>query len=336
MTLWVVRAGKNGEQEQGALSNNVITIGWNQLPDLSNVTERSTLEEIYVQTYGQEKKMRIANRVGQVFSFLTKIKKGDLVALPLKFQSSIAIGEVTGDYEYKEYENNVKHTRKVKWLKTIPRSEFDQDILYSLGAFLTVGRVRRDDAEERVKKLLKGETKSDIVYTEDDFDERISLDLERISKDQIIKYLEANFLGHNLSRLVDEILKVQGYVTKISPPGPDGGVDILAGSGPLGFDDPKICVQVKSSRSPVDVRVLRELEGVCKNFRADYGILVAWGGLTKVADQEIGRSFFSTRLWDQGKIVDEILKHYEKFDEEMKAELPLKRIWTIVDEENSE
>jgi restriction system protein len=279
------------------------------------------------------KKKTVANRVGQIWRFLKNIKKGDLVALPLKTQSSIAIGEVSGDYKYKEYTPNIKHTIPVIWHKIIPRSEFDQDILFSLGAFLTVGQVRRDNAEERVRKLLKGEHKTTekIINNEDEIED-ISLDLEQQAKDQILKYLEANFSGHNLSRLVDEILHVQGYITKVSPPGPDGGVDILAGSGSLGFNDPKICVQVKSSKTPLDVRIIRELEGVVKNFGANYGLLVAWGGLNRSAEQEMSRSFFSTRLWDQGKIVDEILNHYEKFSDELKAELPLKRIWTIVEE----
>jgi restriction system protein len=33
--LWVVRAGKEGEQERAALENNLVTIGWNEFPDLS-------------------------------------------------------------------------------------------------------------------------------------------------------------------------------------------------------------------------------------------------------------------------------------------------------------
>ncbi|MCE9651848.1 MAG: restriction endonuclease [Nitrosarchaeum sp.] len=332
MTLWLVRAGRYGEQEQGALNHNLVAIGWDELPSLSGIKEKEDLEELYSKTYPNEKKMQKVNRVGQIWSFLTKIKKGDLVALPLKTQSAIAIGEISGDYEYKEIAGNIKHIRGVKWLKTIPRSEFDQDILFSLGAFLTVGRVRRDDAEERVRKMLKGEKSVSISTIEKEVDE-LTFDLEQMAKDKLMKYLEAKFSGHSLASLIDELLKVQGYVTKISPPGPDGGVDILAGSGPLGFDNPKICIQVKSSKSPVDVKVLRELEGVAKSFRAEYGIMVAWGGLTKIADQEIGRSFFSTRLWDSGKVVEEILKHYEKFSDELKAELPLKRIWTIVEED---
>ena len=47
----------------------------------------------------------------------------------------------------------------------------------------------------------------------------------------------------------------------------------------------------------------------------------------------MSRSFFSIRLWDQDKIVEEIMENYEKFDDSIKAELPLKRIWTIVEDE---
>ncbi len=331
MTFWLVRADKHGEQEEGALENNVVTIGWNDLPDLSKISSKEELEKIYSEIYGQQKKMHLTNVLGQIWSFYKKINKGDLVALPLKRKSGIAIGEIVGDYEFKEIQSNIKHIRKVNWIKTFPRSSFDQDILFSLGAFLTVGKVRRDDAEERVRGMLKGEFTSKTI-TEEVETETSYPDLEQYSKDQIIKFLERKFAGHDLSRLVNEILKSQGYATKLSPAGPDGGVDILAGSGALGFESPRICVQVKSQQSPVDVRIVRELEGVVKTFKADYGLLVAWGGINIKADQEMSRSFFSIRLWDQDKIVEEIMKNYEKFDDSIKAELPLKKIWTLVEE----
>ena len=31
-------------------------------------------------------------------------------------------------------------------------------------------------------------------------------------------------------------------------------------------------------------------------------------------------------------LLDEIAKHYEQFDDELKAELPLKRVWILVEE----
>jgi restriction system protein len=331
MSLWLARAGSHGEQEEGALANNVVTIGWDELPDLSGIKTKEELSELYNRIHPTAKKMEIANYVGQIWRFIHEIQKGDLVTLPLKTQSAIAIGKIESNYEYKELANNIKHIRQVKWLKTIPRSSFDQDILYSLGAFMTVCKIERNDAENRVKKILEGKGNKEGVINPEIVEEVI--DIEEYAKDQIIKYINANFKGHNLARLVDAILRAQGYITKQSPPGPDGGVDILAASGPLGFDAPRICVQVKSSSSAIDVKVLRELQGVVSKVRASQGLLVSWGGFTTQSLQEARDAFFSIRLWDQGALLDEIFKYYERFDDELKAELPLKRIWGLVIEE---
>ena len=96
---------------------------------------------------------------------------------------------------------------------------------------------------------------------------------------------------------------------------------------------PKLCVQVKSSKSQVDVTVIRELQGVMQNFGAEQGLLVSWGGFNTKALQESRKQFFSNRLLDQDELLDEIMKYYDKFDDELKAELPLKRIWALVKEE---
>jgi restriction system protein len=120
----------------------------------------------------------------------------------------------------------------------------------------------------------------------------------------------------------------------MSKPGPDGGVDILAGSGAMGFGSPKICVQVKSSQQPVDVKELRNLQGVAKNFNADQALLVCWGGFKASVFEEARRSFFTIRLWDSGKLIEEVFKYYDRIPDALKAELPLKRIWALVVEED--
>lgn len=131
MNLWLVRAGAHGEQEQIALDENVVTMGWNEFQNLSNVKRRDDLVTIYKKLYPDASKYKAGNEIGQLWRFIHEIKLGDLVAIPLKTESSIAIGEVTGNYEYKELSNDVRHIRRVKWLKTLPRSAFDQDLLYS-------------------------------------------------------------------------------------------------------------------------------------------------------------------------------------------------------------
>lgn len=331
MSLWLIRAGRHGEHEQLALQNNIVTIGRNDFSDLSKIKTKDELMDLYMKIYPNSKKMKAANEVGQIWRFIREIQKGDLVALPLKLQSGIAIGTIESDYEYKkESLPQITHIRNVKWLKTIPRSQLDQDILYSLGAFMTVCKIERNDAENRIKQIIREKTPSQ-EHRETESEEVI--DIEEYAKDQIIKYINAKFKGHDLARLVEAILKAQGYITLKSQPGPDGGIDILAAGGSLGFEKPKICIQVKSSSSPIDVRVYRELRGVMSKFGAEQGLLVSWGGFTTSALNEAKSSFFSIRLWDQGNLLEEIFKYYEYFDDELKAELPLKKIWALIIEE---
>ena len=331
MPLWMVRAGRHGEQEQTAIDNGFVTIGWNELPNLSRIRTKDELKKIYNDVYPGEKKMTIANEVGQIWRFLKEINIGDLVALPLKTQSAIAIGKVTGSYEYrKDFGDIIRHIRKVDWIRVdIPRTDFDQDLLYSLGAAMTVCQIRRNNAENRVKAMISGKPiirKRTIELGE-------VTDIEEFSKDLILKKIAQKFRGHELARLVEAVIRAQGYVTSRSEPGPDGGVDILAGSGPLGFDPPQICVQVKSFSSPVGVDVLRALQGTMQSFKAEQGLLVSWGGFKRTVLEEARRSFFTVRLWDSGALLDEILQHYDQFPDDLKAELPLKRIWSPVLEE---
>ena len=51
MSLWMVRAGRHGEQEQGALDNSVVTIGWNEFGDISSLKNRGELKKLYLQIH---------------------------------------------------------------------------------------------------------------------------------------------------------------------------------------------------------------------------------------------------------------------------------------------
>jgi len=338
MAVWLVRAGRRGEQEQIALDNDLVTIGWNELPDLSGIENREAIADLYRETHPDDSPTLIANQVGQVWAFRHKIQKGDLAVLPLKTQSAIAIGKVSGPYSYRtDVGEIVRHTRSVKWLRSdLPRTTFDQDLLHSLGSLLTVCQIKRHNAEERIRAVLGGKGDPGGAEPEDQEMNEVdsdTLDIEQAARDQLLEYIQRKYAGHRLADLVDAVLQAEGYLTRVSPPGPDGGVDILAGSGPMGFGEPKMCVQVKSSASPADVSILRGLQGILQNFRADQGLLVSWGGYKSSVVHEARQSFFSIRLWDSGDLLKAIFKNYDKFPDQLQAELPLKRIWALVLEE---
>lgn len=121
MTLWVVRAGRHGEQEQAAVDNNVVCHGWNELPDYSGCTKEE-LRSLFKEAYPVAADKRVIPGRGQVWRFAHEIEPGDLVALPLKSQSEIIFGRVVGEYQYKKIAPNVMHIRKVEWLGRAPRA----------------------------------------------------------------------------------------------------------------------------------------------------------------------------------------------------------------------
>ncbi len=334
MALWLVRAGKNGEQEQPALDHGFITIGWNDMPDLRGINSREEVQAELLKHQPSSTQGYLTNVGSQIWRFAKEIKKDDLVVLPSKRQASIAIGIVTGEYEHRyDIAPGVRHLRLVKWVRTdIPRTAFEQDLLYSFGAYMTVCKIQRNRAEERVKAIVAGKPIQNITNDHDDVSAE-EADIEQAARDQILSHIDRKFKGHGLARLVEGVLKAQGYQTLLSPPGPDGGIDILASGGPLGFSSPKILVQVKSSSTPCNVEVLRTLQGVMGNVRAEFGLLVSWGGFNRKVLDEARVSFFNVRLWDSGQLLESILKDYDMLNPDLQAELQLKRTFVLVPEE---
>ena len=338
MAIWLVRAGKSGEDESFALDNNVVVVGWSELPDLSSIENREELANLLNETYPDSSSSKIGNFTGQLWSFIKRIQIGDIVALPLKTRSKVAFGKITGNYLYKpDNPSGAKHTRSVEWLQTdIARDLIGQDLLYSLGAFMTVCQIKRNNAEERINTLIEKGIDPELkgggrpTASESD-DETIGggeapLDIEEYTRNQISNYINANFKGHKMTELVGAILQAQGYETDLSLGGPDGGADVLAAGGPMGFDSPRICVQVKSG-GVVDVVGLRELNGVIGTFGADNGLLVSWGGFSSAAVKEARAKFFKIRLWSAQELLTNLLECYDQLPEDFKAYFPLKQIW---------
>src|SRR5439155_16305331 len=126
----------------------------------------------------------------------------------------------------------------------LPRTSFGQDLLYSFGAFMTVRQITRNNAQARVIAIAKGqkENLTEVALEEDPSDVGQTTDIEELADDQIQGLISKKFRGHKLAELVDAILSAKGYTTLYSTPGPDGGVDILAGNGAMGFETPHLCV----------------------------------------------------------------------------------------------
>ncbi len=345
MAIWLIRAGSHGEYEQKFIEDNRVYVTSNNLDvDLGQLGDRSELTEAMTQRHPDAKRRTIANWVSQVWPFAHEIQKGDLVVLPLKSQRAIQIGEVTGNYHFEAGgPNPFYHWRPVKWIaEAVPRAHFGQDLLHSFGAFMTICRVQRNNAEARIAAMRSGGWKPESIAaitqgtTEPigEADEAtVDSDLEELARDQIAQLISARFKGHGLTRLVEAILNAQGYTTYRSPEGADGGADILAGAGPLGFGAPRLCVEVKSESSPIGRPTVDKLLGAVSKFGAQEGLFVSWSGFKTNVQKELAASFFRVRLWTQKELLEALFAHYDHLDDDLKAELPLKRIWTVAAQE---
>jgi restriction system protein len=337
MTVWAVRAGKLGEGESFALENTCLVAGWESVGDLSGVTGREEIRRMVGAAHPEASPGLLANWAGQLLAFRTEIKKGDLVILPRKGTGTLAIGEATDGYRFQaDAPPFARHQQKCRWLDTaFPRSRLDQDILFSLGSILTVFKVRRSDAEKRIRMLLTAkpamiETPPQDVWKSEDRDFRTN------ALDQIRSRITQRFKGHKLAGLVEAVLRARGYETRQSPPGPDGGVDIIATRGFFGGEDAKLVVQVKSDDRPTDAPTVRQLIGVMDKFGAQRGLFVSWSGFKTSVDREFERDFFRLQFWNGDKLMEEIFRSYDAFDETLKAQLPLERIFVLLPDEDLE
>lgn len=346
--LWVVRAGRRGERESDAIDKNKILLGFETVKDISQCSSREEVSEKLREALPDLKPRAHGGYATQLFQFSYEIQKNDYVMMPRKGTNKVAIGIVTDKYKY-DGDDPYKHSRAVKWKdEAVLRDVFKQDIRSSLNGVKTVYEIKKYNALERVKNIIKSgidpgdslgnlgsipdSTNNDNIDVETD---EPRVDIEDAANQQIISLIREEFMGHALADLVAEIMRAKGYTTRVSPPGPDGGVDILAVDGKFGLGKDSICVQVKSGDGTADSHVVRLLRDSVSTSKARAGLLVSIGGVNKGARSELKKDFFKIRLWEMPDLLEKLFETYEKLSDETRSKLPLKQIWVPVSEDDS-
>lgn len=330
MSVWLCRAGRYGEHEARFLEENKIFYTFDEIGvSLASFGSRRDLQEYFLAVAPATKENAARVYAGQGYVFCNEMNVGDWVITPSKTSPGLLrFAEVSGEYEFDgNAEDNYRHARSVKWFAEMHREQFDQEIQSALGALMTICKIKQEERIKRaVSSFLDGADCTNVFTTS-------SPNLEFLSIDAISEYIIRNFKGHGLARIVEEILKAKGFAVFRSPKGADHGVDLLASSGSLGFASPKICVQVKSTEDAVERVVLDQLIGTMTNVGAEYGLLVSWGGFKSSIIRDIPMQFFKVRLWSRMEIINELLQCYDLLGDELKQEIPLKRIWVLDKEE---
>ena len=325
MAVWVVKAGRYGEGEEDAINNSLVGIDFGLRKSVAEFSGRDSLRAdlLTLSEYSGDQEKKSPNSASQLWRFANELKPGDAVVLPRKLPKVVAVGTVTGDYRYQP-ELPFPHVRPVEWVATdIPRSSFDQDLLYSFGGLLTVFQVNRTDAQQRIEQVVRQHRAGEPTPAPVIPNESVPVDLQDVISDSIVERIRQKFTGHRLEYLVEEILKAQGYTTLQTRRGADGGIDVVAGKGEMGFEEPRLCVQVKSGTAPLDLADYNRLQGNVHSFGANHGLLVSLSGFTRPVLNENERSFFEIRLWGAEELTQNLLDTYDNLPTDVRTDIPL-------------
>ena len=149
---------------------------------------------------------------------------------------------------------------------------------------------------------------------------------------EIAEFLQ-NVPPYDFQALVAALLRAMGYfVSWVSPPGKDGGLDIVAYTDPLGAKGPRIKVQVKRlSGQKIDVSGLRSFMAVLSP--QDVGIFVVTSGFTSEAEREARhQENRHITLINLERLFDLWVENYENLGEEDRQRLPLRPVYFLARE----
>ena len=319
-TIW----GIHTTDDSLFLSQNIIAIGWSEMGDLSQLPpSRDEFKERFLKTYPNGKKGAVATSAGMLFRFVHEVQIGDYIVFPSKSDRKINLGVIEGPYYHDDQPAIYPNRRKVRWLKSLPRTTFSQGALYEVGSALTFFQVR-NYADEYIH-AIDGSRNPPILDT--DTDETVASTADEIiesTKDFILKELSRNLKGYGLEEFVADLLRAMGYRTTLSPHGGDGGIDITAYKDEL---PPRIVVQVKSQDGDIRETTIQSLKGAMKE--GDYGLFVTLSDYTPNARKYLEQNPIIRGI-NGVDLVDLILKYYDQLAVKYRKMIPLKMVYIPV------
>ena len=317
----MVRPPRMAGHEKLLLDEGLILLDFGVRADLSDHLDAGQVLDEVLQANPGESPSRIDAMARQLDLLLNHVMAGDLI-LCLTRSGQLVIGQAMPGYcEGPEG----MPARRLRILRAdIPKAALNPDLRHSLGALQKICELARNEIPQRIESLLStGRDPGPFGahgLPED------SEEIARILRARMIARIGSVFSGHRLADLVGALLEAEGLTCRKSPPGPDGGVDLIAGSGALGFSGPRVVVQVKSGDIVSDEATLQALMGAMRLTGCENAILVSWSGVTRPVQARLRDLWMTCRLWDAAEIIDRILRHYDRLPAAIRQEIPIRMV----------
>lgn len=333
-TMWLVRAGRGADYVDAFVEHSIVGLCFDNGTKLPpNPTREQILERVMAANPG-EKKLANQMRAAQQARFVLDVQAGDLVLTYDPETRDYLIGEITSGYVFlKEAGTDYCHARRVVWQKRTSRDELAVETRNTLGAIQTVILVNEAAAKDVAAHArpfddtahLPTPPGKTVNATPDDewFREQIA------KADQFVEDRINRLDWQEMQELVAGLLRAMGYKTRVSPPGPDRGLDIFASPDGIGLEEPRIFVEVKHrTTTAIGSREIRSFLGGRKI--GDKCLFVSTGGYSKDARMEADRSHVAITLLGLPELRKLVVEYYEKLDAPVAKLVPLQRVYLPV------
>jgi restriction system protein len=319
---WMVRSS-GGDRIVDFLKG-YVAIGFDNI-DLTRATTAEAIRALYEQSHSADKPGAVSSAIAMLRKFRLVMQVGDNVVTYDPGSRRYFIGTITSDYFYKpDLVGDLAQIREVRWSGEVPRDTLSVSARNSLGSVLTLFSVDDDVWDELVtasRNPAAAETqisdeKEELEETKHD----TKIRAHELIKDKILR-LDAD----EMEELAAAILRAMGFKTRVSPKGPDRGVDVLASPDGLGLQEPRIKVEVKHRSNAMGAPDIRAFLGGLRP--GDRGMYVSTGGFTKEAKYEAERSNTPATLINLDELAHLVVMHYDSFDLEGRALIPLVKVY---------
>lgn len=328
--IWVVRAGSGGVHADKFERQGVVALGWSDVGDLSSERSREDFKQRIRKKYPNWKDGRQINGASQLYRFVHELSQGDLVLTPVSDTRKIKVGKLSGTYRHSPgLIDGFPHTRPVDWIEEISRDELSVPARNSAGGALTLFSMNEHARE--IERLLAGEGPVEQDEAEEEAFETALYEEVSGKADELISDKIAHMDPFDFEELVAAVLRAMGYHARVTDPGPDRGVDVVAHPDALGLENPRIKVQVKQRNSRAGSRDMRDFIGTLRDN--ERGIFVSTGGFSSDAKEEAlrPRAGVSVTTVDRDRFVELLTEHYEDLSPNARALIPLRNVYIPVD-----
>lgn len=324
--VWMVRAGEGGYLVED-YARGFIALGYKSLGDMTQLEDQAAIREKYISAYPDAGAGVIPNQVAIFYKFRSVMHIDDMAITYDPAKREYLIGRITSDYYYKPGEiKDYCHLRKVKWESRVSRDKLSASTRNSLGSTLAIFSINPEVWAE-ILSAVKGET---VISAEESEEEK--KEIKQIKEDtfakahELIKDKMLKLDAREMEQLVAAILRAMGYKTRITPIGPDRGVDVLASPDGLGLEQPRIKAEVKHrQRTQIGSQEIRSFLGGLRE--GDRGLYISTGGFSIQAKYEAERSNIPVTLIDLDALAELVVSNYEAFDLEGCALIPLVKVY---------